>query len=260
MKIFDTHAHYNDKRFDANRDALIEEVLRSQVERIVNVGTNPDSSLESIALAERYEAFYAAAGVHPSDANLVCERERETLDQLRGMLAHPKVRAIGEIGLDYHYDFTDRETQRRWFHLQLELAEETGYPVIIHDRDAHGDCMEILGSHRNVRGILHSFSGSPEMARQLSDRGWYISFSGVVTFKNAARVLDSVRAVPDELLLVETDCPYLAPVPMRGRDNRSDYLPYTIAAVAAARGSDSETIAALTYRNACAVYRLPENE
>lgn len=260
MNIFDTHAHYNDRRFDEDREAVLAEVLSSDspVKKILNAGTNIESSLESIALAEKYPGIYASVGVHPSDSRLVAHDEEGSLTQFRTMLDHPKVVAIGEIGLDYHYDFTDQETQRRWFRLQMQLAAETGYPVIIHDRDAHGDCMDIIREFPSVKGILHSFSGSPEMARQLTDKGWYISFSGVVTFKNASKVLDAVRIVPDELLLIETDCPYLAPVPMRGKTNRSDYTVYTAAAVADARGMDHEALAALTYRNACRVYRIQE--
>jgi len=260
MRIFDTHAHYNDRRFDEDREAVLAQVLspESPVKKLLNAGTNLDSSRESIALAERYPGIYASVGVHPSDSRLVADDEAGALARFRAMLDHPKVVAIGEIGLDYHYDFTDQDIQRRWFRLQMQLAAETGYPVIIHDRDAHGDCMDIIREFPSVRGILHSFSGSPEMARQLTDKGWYISFSGVVTFKNASKVLDAVRVVPDELLLIETDCPYLAPVPMRGKTNRSDYTVYTAAAVAQARGTHPESLAELTYQNGCRVYRIED--
>lgn len=248
--IFDSHAHYDDARFDGVREEILGQILsHGTVSHIVNVATNPDNARNAIALAEAYPQIYAAVGVHPSDCLKSGEIE-QAMETLTGMLRHDKVVALGEIGLDYHYDDTPREVQKIWLRRQMALARTLSVPVIIHDREAHGDCMEIVQEFPDVRGVFHSFSGSAEMARDLVRRGWYISFSGVITFKNAAKILDAVRAVPDDRLLVETDCPYLAPHPMRGQTNRSDFLVYTVTAAAEARGEDPQALADRTAENA----------
>lgn len=255
MRIFDTHAHYNDERFDGERDNIIAEVLSYGVEYVLNAGTNIETNNECIALAEKYPQFYASVGIHPHDTSKITD-EKETLDALRYQLAHEKVVAVGEIGLDFHYDFSDRETQIKWFRLQMELAAETGYPVIIHDREAHGMCMDMVRDFSSVTGIFHSFSGSAETAAELIERGWYISFSGVVTFKNAHRILDVVRSVPAEHMLIETDCPYLAPHPMRGKLNRSDYLRYTASKIAEAKDMTAEKLCEITLSNGKRIYGI----
>ena len=237
LEIIDTHAHYDDARFDENREAVIAGVLHTgYIRNIVNVGCDIASSKTSLALAHKYPHFYAACGIHPHECGKIADAKK-TLAQLEELLSDKKCVALGEIGLDYHYDFSDREIQKQWFEYQMQLAEKLDMPVVIHDREAHGDCMDIVRKYPNVRGEFHSFSGSAETAAELIKRGWYISFSGVITFKNASKILDVVKSVPPERIMIETDCPYLAPVPMRGKDNNSSYLKYT----AEAAGSVSQS-------------------
>lgn len=262
--LFDTHAHYTDGRFidefPGGPDALLREIFEGGVEKIINVSTSTAGSADVLSMSERYPGMYAAVGVHPSDAASE-ESLSAALLKLREMICADmkreggrKIVAIGETGLDYHFQPVDRELQRSFFEAQLLLAEETGLPVIIHDREAHGDCFEAVLRHPRVRGVFHSFSGSPEMALELARRGIYISFSGTVSFKNAPRVRAAAAAVPEELILIETDAPYLAPVPYRGKLNRSDYAFHTAAAVAGARGTDTGRILDATYRNACRLF------
>lgn len=230
--LFDSHAHYNDSRFDAGieidegREEILPVLFSNSVKYIVNNGTNLKTSEESIALAEKYPGIYAAAGIHPTDIYPNDDIE-DVMSKLKAMLSHPKVKALGEIGLDYYWDNVPREAQKLWFRRQLELAEKTKMPVVIHDRDAHGDVMDILREYPNVTGELHSFSGSAEMARQLINKGWYISFSGVITFKNASRLAEIVPKIPLDRIMIETDCPYLAPVPFRGKMNHSGLMEFT---------------------------------
>lgn len=258
MRLFDTHAHYNDERFDGERDKIIAEVINNGVEYILNAGTDIETSQISIDLADTYPQFYASVGVHPHEASKITglTGEKDTVLRLKQQLNSKKAVAIGEIGLDFHYDFSDRETQMKWFRLQMDLAAETGYPVIIHDREAHGPCLEIVSEYPSVTGIFHSFSGSVETAARLIERGWYISFSGTVTFRNANRILDVVRSVPVERMLIETDCPYLAPHPMRGKLNRSDYLCYTAAKIAEIKCIDTDKLAEITLENGKRIYDI----
>ncbi len=255
MRIFDTHAHYDDAKFDGIREECIKESFDIGVEYIVNASSDLKSSHSSIVLAEKYPQFYAACGIHPHECCEIADKN-EALDTVKSLLSHKKAVALGEIGLDYYYDTDWKEKQIEYFDSQLSLAEELNLPVIIHDRDAHGDTMDIIRAHPKSIGILHSFSGSAEMARQLQKLGWYISFSGVVSFKNASRVIESLLSVDDERLLIETDCPYLAPVPMRGKTNRSSYLEYTISAIANAKGMSNEEIAFLTFNNAKRIFKI----
>jgi len=253
--IFDSHAHYNDKRFDDIRDDIITEVLNGGINRIMNVGTNVESSLESITLAEKYENIYASAGVHPHDTEKIHD-EKQTIDEIYKLLQHEKVMALGEIGLDFHYDFSARDIQMKWFDIQMKIAADTGYPVIIHDREAHGACFDMACKYPGVTGIFHSYSGSSEMAAELIKHGWYISFSGVITFKNAAKILEVVKTIPLDRLLIETDCPFLAPHPMRGKLNHSGYIIYTAEKAAELHGVSFEEMCGVTYSNACAVYKI----
>ena len=257
-KLFDAHAHYFDARFaaeTAGADAILAALFAGDVGGIVNVGTDLATSKAVAEQAARYPAMYAAVGIHPTDGMRYGDFDAAVSD-LSALIGSPedrrknKIVALGEIGLDYHYDDTDKARQAALFEAQLTLAETLGLPVIIHDREAHGDCFEAVLRHPAVRGVFHSYSGSAEMVRELTRRGWYVSFSGVVTFKNADRVREAVRAVPEDLLLIETDCPYLSPVPHRGEINHSGYLCYTAAAVAAARGVTPEHVAAVTADNA----------
>ena len=237
--IFDSHAHYDDAAFDADRSALLESLPQRGVCGVINAGSHLESSAASVALAARYPFCYAAVGVHPECVNGLPEGY---LARLRALAAGPKVVAVGEIGLDYHFaDMAPKEDQRRVLEEQLGLAEELRLPVILHDRDAHGDMMEIL-RRRRPRGVLHCFSGSVEMMREAVSLGLYIGLGGAVTFKNARVPVEVARAVPAERLLLETDAPYMAPVPFRGKRCDSAMIAYTAARIAEIRGEAVETV------------------
>ena len=263
--LFDTHAHYFDKRLDEIGGAdkiLREEVFDKGVSRVVNVGTNNENNLVCIAQAQKYDGMYAAVGLHPEDIRYCkgsLEDEIETLRNIIGDKANrraKKIVALGEIGLDYHYEGFDKDRQAKFFDAQMCLAEELDMPVIIHNREAHGDCFECVLRHPKVRGVFHSYSGSAEMAAELIRRGWYISFSGVVTFKNATRVREVVASVPTERLLIETDCPYLTPHPFRGRVNHSGFIRYTAEAIAEIKGMSFEEIVEITDRNGLELFQI----
>lgn len=252
MPLFDSHAHYDDAKFDVDRDKIIEglrlktDVNPLGVSFVVNCASNYETSRFSISLAEKYDFFYATCGIHPEFSGEVGDELEEVLTEL---LSHEKVVALGEIGLDYHYDdAAPREVQKRVFERQLVLAEKLGIKVIVHDREAHGDCLECIKKYK-VTGVFHSFSGSFEMAKELVRLGWYVSFSGTVTFKNAVNVAKSVLAVPDDRLLIETDSPYLSPVPYRGQLNNSSKMYETAKKIAEIRGESVERIAELTLEN-----------
>lgn len=259
LRWFDSHAHYDDEKFSPQeRDALLTGLFATQVAAIMGASVNLQSAQAQIAFAERYPHFYAAVGIHPENIYDECGLN-ETLDAMRPLLAHPKVKAIGEIGLDYYWDSNPpREVQKEWFDAQLSLAEEYDLPVIIHDREAHGDVFDMLSAHPKVTGVLHSCSASAEMALQLVRKGWYISFSGVITYKNAARVAEVVKAIPSDRILVETDSPYLSPVPMRGKRNDSGNVAYTGMKAAELRGEDPETFARQTIENTRKLFRIEE--
>ncbi len=246
--IFDTHAHYDDKRFDDDRDELITKLFESRkVYAAVNCGCNIKSSEKSLALAHRYKRIYATVGIHPHEAETVTEDDFERLYEL---LNDEKCVALGEIGLDYHYDFSPRDVQKKVLERQLSIAAEVGKPVIIHDREAHADCIDAVLRHDDVIGVFHSFSGSAETAKVLQKAGWFISFSGSVTFKNANNLLRAAETVANDRLLVETDSPYLTPVPHRGKRNDSGYVEHIIAKLAEIRGESYEFIETLTRENA----------
>lgn len=255
--LFDTHAHYDDAKFDEDRDALLASMEESGVGFIVDVGCSFDSIPKAFELTRKYENVYFSVGFHPNDAQCAEDYGAErSLELLRSYLKDEKCVAVGEIGLDYYWDEVERDMQKRWFKLQLELARELGKPVIVHDRDAHGDTMDILREYKGVSGILHSFSGSPEMAAELLKLGWYISFSGVLTFKNAARLPEVAKTVPLDRMLVETDAPYLAPHPMRGKRNDSRLMAYTVAKLAEIKGLDYEEVCRITAENAKRIYKI----
>ena len=248
-RYWDTHAHYDDGRFDEDREAVIASLKENGVGTVINAGCDVETTNAAIALAEKYDFFYATAGFHPGNADKVND-EAKDMAWLRSVLSHPKVVALGEIGLDYHYDEPSRECQQRVFEMQLCLAEELDVPVVIHDRDAHGDVMEAIFRHPKVRGVFHSFSGSPEMAKELIKRGWYISFSGVVTFKNAAKLPECAAIVPEDRFFIETDAPYLAPHPYRGKRNDSTLLTYTAERIAEIRDMTVEDVIRVSAENA----------
>lgn len=255
MKFFDTHAHYTDARFSeefpGGSDALLKEVFESGVKYIINAATNIKNSADVIAQAKKYPGMFAAAGIHPEDCLTLPDIDAE-IDALTSLLENKdanKVVAVGEIGLDYYWDKDHKELQKEYLERQLGLAERFKLPAVIHDREAHGDCFETILRHKNAFGVLHSFSGSPELALEYVKRGWYISFSGVVSFKNARKVREVAEAVPEDMILIETDCPYLAPEPNRGKLNRSDYLVYTLSALAEAKHTDAESLGNTVFAN-----------
>ena len=255
MKYFDSHAHYYDERFSEELsggvDNLIDTLLRENVSYIINIGTNPDTSREAIAQAKKYGNMYTAIGIHPSDSRFLSDMEKE-LSDIEALILDKanKCVCIGEIGLDYHYPDTDKEKQMRYFEAQMRLAERLGIPVCIHDRESHADVMEVIRRHRNVKGVLHSFSGSAEMAEELVRLGWIISFSGTLTFTNAKKPREVAARIPREFVMIETDCPYLAPHPKRGTLNHSGNLEYTNAVLASIWGITPEECAAITENNA----------
>lgn len=256
MKYFDSHAHYYDERFseelDTGADELIGALLRDTVSYIINVGTSPKTSRLAIEQAKKYENMYTAIGIHPGDSQYIEESFEEALADIEALILDKgnKCVALGEIGLDYHYPDTDKGLQMKYFKAQMALAEKLSLPVVIHDRDAHGDVMEVIREFPNVRGVLHSFSGSAEMAEELVKLGYMISFSGTLTFKNARRPREVAVAIPKEKILIETDAPYLAPHPERGTLNHSGKLVHTNAVLAELLALSEEEAASLTEKNA----------
>lgn len=250
---FDSHAHYDDEAFEQDRDLLLPLLYESGVELIMNAGSDGKSSETSLALSKKYPFIYAAAGWHPENAK---EYDDTSEEKLRVWLCEPRVKAVGEIGLDYHYETPEREVQKRVLRSQMSLAEELDMPVIIHDREAHGDCMEIIREHPAVRGVFHCFSGSAEMASELLRLGWYLGFTGAVTFKNARKAVEVLELAPMDRILIETDCPYLAPVPNRGKRNDSRNLVYIAERIGEIKGVSADTVAAASMGNAKKLYRI----
>ena len=256
--LFDTHAHCDDERIK-NEFGSVDEYIRHQLENgvgaIVNIGTNLENSRTCIELSQKYDEIYASCGIHPYDIRLYDDMDA-ALKVLRELLKNERVVALGEIGLDYHYEDSDFERQREFFIAQMQIARELDMPVIIHDRDAHGDCMDIIRAFDGVTGIFHSFSGSAEMACELVKRGWYISFSGTVTYKNARKVVEACEATALERILIETDSPYLPPVPHRGELNHPKYVYFTCEKIAQLKGVSLEEMMRITSENARRAYRI----
>jgi TatD DNase family protein len=246
--LFDTHAHLDDDRFDEDRKQVIEQCKAEGVELILNAASNLHTSLKSIELAKEYDFIYAAVGVHPHDAKSM---DNKTIDMLRDLAANPKVKAIGEIGLDYHYDFSPREVQKQVFMMQIDLAKQLKLPIIVHDRESHGDIMELFNKMnvKDMGGVLHSFSGSIEMARECVKLGFYLSISGPLTFKNNVKTVEVVREIPLDMLLIETDSPYLTPTPYRGQRNYPGYVRYVAEKIAEIKGISFEEVAKKTLEN-----------
>ena len=255
MKYFDSHAHYYDDRFSEELtegvDTLIDTLLSENVSYIVNIGTSPETSHLAIEQAKKHENMYTAIGIHPSDTRFLSDMESE-LREIRDMILDKanKCVCLGEIGLDYHYPDTDKERQMRYFVAQMEMAEELDIPVCIHDRESHADVMAVIRRYPKVKGVLHSFSGSAEMAAELVKLGWMISFSGTLTFTNARKPKEVAQSLPREAVMIETDCPYLAPHPKRGTLNHSGNLEYTNATLASIWGITPEECAKITENNA----------
>lgn len=251
--IFDTHAHYNDDRFEEDRYLVLSSLPESGVCGVINCGTDVSSSAASKKLAETYDYIRFAAGVHPEDC---AKPQTETdLGVIESMLSHPKCVAVGEIGLDYYWQEVPRELQLCFFEKQLRLANEHNLPVIIHDREAHGDTMELVKKYR-PRGVLHCYSGSVEFMRDYVKLGMYLGFGGSVTFKNAKKTVEVAAEIPLDRLLLETDCPYLAPVPFRGKRNTSALIPYTAERIAQIRGMEPQKLVDLATENAKRLFSL----
>lgn len=250
--IFDSHAHYDDERFDGDRDELLPKLKAFGVCGIVNCGSDLVSSEMSLALAQKYDFIYAAVGVHPHEA---AAAPADYLERVEQLCTREKVVAVGEIGLDYHYDFSPREVQLRIFEEQILLANRLGLPIVVHDREAHADTLRLLEKYR-PKGVVHCFSGSVELARQTLALGMYIGLGGAVTFKNAKKPVEVAKMVPDDRLLMETDAPYMTPVPYRGTRCDSSYIAVTADAVAALRGTDRDTLLAQCAQNAKRLFGL----
>lgn len=259
-KMFDTHAHYFDEKYKEipeGAEGLLSRLFEEQVEYVLNAATSTADSLAVLELCDRFPGCYGAVGVHPEN----CDREgsvEEALRVLRTLCRHEKVVAVGEIGLDYHWEENPpKEVQKAFFRAQMELAGELGLPAVIHDRDAHGDTFELLSEFSNVPTVLHSYSGSPEMARQYLQKGErYISFSGVLTYKNAVQTVETARLVPLDRMLLETDCPYLPPVPYRGKMNHSGYMIETAKKLAEIKEISLEKLIFQTKKNALSVFGI----
>lgn len=250
--IFDSHAHYDDRRYDADRTEVFRQIRENGVCHLINVGCDMESSQNSISFAEQYDFFHAAVGIHPEYAE---EATAENLTRIEAMLLHEKVAALGEIGLDYHWDEPPRDIQREAFERQLKLAVRLDIPVIIHSRDATEDTMRLLAQYR-PKGVMHCFSGSAETAKEVVKLGMYVGFTGVVTFKNARRALEAAAVVPIDRLLLETDCPYMAPVPFRGKRTTSDMIAYSAEVLARVKGISAQELIDRTRENAMRLFNI----
>ena len=246
--IFESHAHFDDDAFDEDRDSLLESLRENGIEYVINVGASMESTERTFALAKKYPFIYGAVGVHPTDTLPITEKD---MDRLKELAADEKVVAIGEIGLDYYWDEPDREIQKRWFRRQIELSREVNLPIIIHSREAAKDTLDILHemAEGEYRGVMHCFSYSPEIAKEVTKMGFYIGVGGVCTYKNAKKLVEVVEEIPLERILLETDCPYLTPVPYRGKRNSSLYLPYVVEKIAEIKGISTEEVERVTYEN-----------
>ena len=252
--LYDTHAHLNNPIFDTDRDEVMKKIKASGVGFVNNIGADIKTSYESIALAEKYDFVYATCGVHPSETESLTEDDMKTLFE---MSKHEKVKAIGEIGLDYHYeDGPDSEIQKYWFKRQIELSKEVELPVVIHDRESKGEAIKILKDMNVSRGVMHCFSGSAEVARELLKMGFYISFTGVVTFKNARKAIEALKAVPLDRLFIETDCPYMAPEPVRGTRNDSSNVIRIAEKYAEVKGVSLDEVISVTTNNAKEFFKI----
>lgn len=250
---FDTHAHYDDKAFDEDREELLQSLASADVELIIDPGCDVDSSRKALELAERFPFVYAAVGLHPEELD---KYSPESFEEICSMTRHPKCVAIGEIGLDYYWDASHKEEQKELFRRQIELAMELDKPVIVHDREAHGDCLEIVRDYPGLRGVFHCYSGSAEMAKELLKLGWYLGFDGPVTYKNARKALEVLELCPMDRMLMETDSPYLSPVPMRGKRNDSSNLRYVVEKIAQVKGLSPGEAAAITLANGCRLFGI----
>ena len=253
--IFDTHAHYDDKAFDEDREELLLSLPAQGIGRVVNVGSSLDSCKKTLELMDSYDYIYGAIGIHPSDT---AELTEDDMDWLQARCGHGKCVAVGEIGLDYYWDEPERELQKKWFVRQLELARQVEKPVIIHSREAARDTADILTAERagEIGGVIHCYSYTKETAKVYLDMGFFFGIGGVLTFKNARKLKEVVEYIPMDRIVLETDSPYLAPVPNRGKRNTSLNLPYVVSAMAQIKGLGEEEIRKITWDNAVRLYRM----
>ena len=252
--LFDTHAHLDDAAFDEDRSALLASLPQQDLGLVMDPGCSLEASRHASELAKKYDYIYAAVGSHPDAANEVND---EVLEQYRILCReNPKIKAIGEIGLDYHYEDNPRSVQQEAFRRQLALARELDKPVIVHDREAHQDCLNIIAEFPTVKGVFHCFSGSAEMAKQLTAMGWYVGFTGVITFKNARRAVEAAAAAPIDRIVIETDSPYMSPEPFRGRRNDPSRVCRMAEKLAEIRGLSVEEIQRITLENGKRLYRI----
>ena len=252
-QYFDTHAHYDSGKFNTDRSDVLHAVHESGVALIVDPGDCAATSARAVAIAQAYDFVYAAVGWHPEEAAGWTD---DSLAQIRALASQPKVCAIGEIGLDYYWDTEHKALQREMFERQLSLAIERGLPVIVHDREAHGDCLETMMNYPEARGVFHCFSGSAEMAKELVRRGWYLGFDGPVTYKSNKKAAEVLAVTPLERILVETDSPYMAPEPCRGKRNDSTLLVYVLEKIAALKGVSADEMARITHENGCRLFGI----
>ena len=250
--IFDSHAHYTDKAFNEDREIMLGSLKESGVCGIINCGADIESSVSSVDLASKYDYIYAACGIHPEEADKIPENY---IDILRDLAKNEKCVAIGEIGLDYYWRQDTKDLQKELFEKQILLSKELDLPIIVHDREAHGDTMEILKKHR-PKGVLHCFSGSPETAAEVLKLGMYIGLGGALTFKNARKAVEVAQMLPLDRLLLETDCPYMAPVPMRGKRNNSGYIPFIAEKVAEIKGIAPQSVLDITTENTKRLFNI----
>lgn len=250
---FESHAHYDSEQFDNDRYELIEKLNKSGIDYIINIGSDIKSSAVSVELSKKYDFVYAAAGVHPHEAQNVKD---EDYDTLISYLKEDKTVAVGEIGLDYHYDFSPRDIQRQVFKKQLKICENVAKPVIIHSREASQECFDIIKESSVRKGVIHAFSGSVEMAKEYIKLGFYIGVGGIVTFKNAKKLTDVVKNIPLERILIETDSPYLSPVPVRGSRNNSQNLKYIAEKIAQIKQILPEKVAEITRKNSISLFDI----
>lgn len=253
--IFETHAHYNDEAFQEDREQIFAQLAETGIGRVVNIASDLESIDECLDLAHSYPFMYCALGIHPSDSAPLTDA---LLAGIKEKLEDPRVVAVGEIGLDYYWDTPDRVIQKHWFEEQLEMARDAKLPVVIHSREAAQDTMQLMKAHRaeEIGGVVHCYSYSLELAREFVRMGFYIGIGGVVTFKNARKLKEVAEGIGIEHIVLETDCPYLAPVPFRGKRNSSLYLPYIAEAIAQLKGMTTEEVISKTEKNAEKLYRL----
>ena len=251
--LFDTHAHLNDPAFDPDREELMAGLAEKGIGLVMNAGCSLESSRDIVAMTERWPWLYGSVGSHPDSADEVNE---DVIEEYRKLCRHEKIKAIGEIGLDYYYEDIPREIQKNAFRMQMALAKELDMPVIVHEREAHDDGMRIVKEFPGVTGVFHCYSGSAEMARQLVNMGWYIGFTGVLTFKNARKAVETAASIPLDRIVLETDCPFMAPEPYRGKRNDPGYLPKMAEKLAQIRGISVDEAIAVTTENAKRLYRI----